>query len=254
VCAETRSGNADDAQALDAAHAQIGIEHAIGVAAHAARADRMADRRRRAAQVRVDVGVARRLRARCELLAAIGVEHRLMADLARHAEALTQLRDVGRRGEVVVLDAHRRVRIGRSQAHRAAALGVQDHRVDAPRVGVRLDQSGKIRGRGDRRAAQHELEIGHLELRARLDVALQTERHRRRGPGAEEVRLEHRKRDAIVAHQVVERARFSAALPQQHALEVVLQVVAHRQRDDRRDAHLAQMFGRPDAGEHQQLR
>ena len=95
---------------------------------------------------------------------------------------------------------------------------------------------------------------GTSRSRLRFDVRLGLDRQHRRRTGAEQIRLHHREREAIVTHQFVQRAVRRPPLPHQHAFQMILQVVADRERGDDRDAEFAQMIGRADAGEHQQLR
>ena len=104
-----------------------------------------------------------------------------------------------------------------------------------------------------RRAAEHELDVGHRELRPRLDEGVQPARHHGAGSGAEEVGADHAARHAVETHLAVERAGALRAKHDQHG-EMILQVLADRQVDDGLDTVLAQMRGRTDAGEHQQLR
>jgi hypothetical protein len=52
----------------------------------------------------------------------------------------------------------------------------------------------------------------------------------------------------------VKRAARFEPFPQHNALEMILQIGADRQIGQRRDSELAQMIGRTDAREHQQLR
>ena len=61
--------------------------------------------------MRIDVGIAGDVRSGGEFDVTERIERRLIAYLAREAEALTHLGNIGRRGEVVILDAHARARI-----------------------------------------------------------------------------------------------------------------------------------------------
>ncbi len=73
------------------------------------------------------------------------------------------------------------------------------------------------------------------------------------GPRAEQIGAHHADGHAVEAHLAMEGAGL--APPKEHVgAQVVLQVLADRQIDQRRDAELAQMRGRPDARQHEQLR
>ena len=61
-----------------------------------------------------------------------------------------------------------------------------------------------------RRAAEHELDVGHRKLGPRLDEGMQPARHHRAGAGAEEVGAEHADRHAVEAHVVAEHAFVQA--------------------------------------------
>ncbi len=164
-----------------------------------------------------------------------------------------QGRQVVRRAEVARDDLHRIVRIGRAQQHLAAAVGMQQRRPDAEAVRVGpLPAREPERGLG-RRAAEHELDVGHRKLRPRLDEGVQAARHHGRRPAAEEVAAQHVQRHLVEPHVVAE---FAATGPREHDQhrEMVLQIFADRQIGDRLDADRAQMIGRADAGQHQQLR
>ncbi len=71
--------------------------------------------------------------------------------------------------------------------------------------------------------------------------------------GAEHPGAHHVERHLVEPHVAEEFARFGAGIHHQHR-EMVLQVLADRQIDERGDADRAQMIGRADAGEHQNLR
>ena len=107
--------------------------------------------------------------------------------------------------------------------------------------------------RSRRRAAEHELDVGHRELGPRLDEGMQPAGHHRARAGAEAVGADHADRHAVEPHFAAERALVEPLEEDDHR-EVILQVLADRQIDDRLDAHLAQMRGRPDARQHEKLR
>ena len=102
-------------------------------------------------------------------------------------------------------------------------------------------------------AAEHELDVGDRKLGARLDEGMKSARHHGGGTDAEQIGREHARRHAVEPHLPVERSRAAACERQEHR-DMVLQIAADRQIDDRRDADLAQMRRRADAGQHQDLR
>ena len=104
-----------------------------------------------------------------------------------------------------------------------------------------------------RGAAEHELDVGHRQLRPRLDEGVQAARHHGRGTGAVEIGHQHAHRHAVEAHLAVEHAGTLARIGHVGA-DVVLQILSDRQIGDAGDSHLAQMRGRADAGQHQELR
>ena len=103
--------------------------------------------------------------------------------------------------------------------------------------------SGNQRWVLGRRAAEHELDVGHRQLRTRLDEGMQPARHHGAGAGAEEIGADHGDRHAIETHVVAERALVEALEKDDHR-QVVLQVLADRQIDHRLDADLGEMRGR----------
>ena len=86
------------------------------------------------------------------------------------------------------------------------------------------------------RAAEHELDVGHRELRPRLDEGVQAAGHHRGRAGAEEIGADHAHRHAVEAHLAVEHAGVRPSRIGHVGAEVVLQVLADRQIDDRLDA------------------
>src|SRR5213593_4153397 len=118
------------------------------------------------AQPSLDLDVALHLVAWIELDAAIGIERGLVDHLARKLEAVNERRQIARRREEVVADARRVARIGRTQEHLAAAVGMQKSRADAEAVAVRRMDQRKPKMRVMRGAAEHELDVGHRELAA----------------------------------------------------------------------------------------
>jgi hypothetical protein len=102
-------------------------------------------------------------------------------------------------------------------------------------------------------AAEHELDVGHRELGARLDEGMEAAGHHGAGPGAERIGPDHARRHAVEPQLMVKRLGLAAREGEKHG-EMVLQVLPDWQVDQRRDAELAQMPGRPNAGQHQDLR
>ena len=89
------------------------------------------------AQPGVDLGVGLHLLAGIGLGAPIGIERRLMGEIAGDAEARPQPRQIVGRGKEIVADARRIARIGRAQQNLAAAVGMQQRRPDAEAVAKR---------------------------------------------------------------------------------------------------------------------
>ena len=100
---------------------------------------------------------------------------------------------------------------------------------------------------------QHEFDIGCIEVRRRLDERVQTKRQMRRRTGAHQITAQHRDTGAIEPHHRMEGSGLGT-FPQQFDFEVILQTVADGQIGHRRDAERAQMLGRADTREHQQMR
>ena len=82
---------------------------------------------------------------------------------------------------------------------------------------------------------------------------MQPTRHHGARTGAEQVGLNHGDRHAVGAQLAVEWPGFAAREGQKHR-QMILQIAADGQIHHRIDPHVAQMRGRPDAGQHQQLR
>ena len=96
----------------------------------------------------------------------------------------------------------------------------------------------------------------HIRIRQRgfsLDESKETARHIRARSLAEEISLHHRQRHAVETQQLMEETRLIAR-PCKPRRQMVLQIFAHRQINQRLDALFAQMRIRPDARQHQQLR
>ena len=74
---------------------------------------------------------------------------------------------------------------------------------------------------------------GHGELRPRLDEGVQSARHHGAGAGAEEVGAQHADRHAVEAHVVAEDAGSLCRAKKMIDGEMILQVLADRQIDDR---------------------
>ena len=104
-----------------------------------------------------------------------------------------------------------------------------------------------------RRAAEHELDVGHRQFRPRLDEGVQAARHHRARPGAEQIRAHHAHRHAVEPHLAVERAGLLARVGHVGA-EMVLQILSDRQIGGNIDAERTQMLRRSDARQHQNLR
>ena len=97
-----------------------------------------------------------------------------------------------------------------------------------------------------RSAAKHEFDVGHRQLRTRLDEGVQSARHHGAGPAAEQVRADHAQRHAIEPHFPAERARVQA-LEKDDDSEVILQILADGQIVQRLDTNLVEMRGRADS-------
>ncbi len=104
-----------------------------------------------------------------------------------------------------------------------------------------------------RRAAEHELDVGHRKLGPRLDEGMQSARHHGAGPAAEQISPHHADRHAIEAHLAMKRAGVRPGVGHIGA-EMILQIAPDRQVGDHIDAEPAQMLRRADAREHQELR
>ena len=162
-------------------------------------------------------------------------------------------RQIVRRGEKFVDDARRRHRVGGAQQDLAAAVGMQQRRADAEAVQEGGANQRKPQMRAGGGAAEHELDIGHRKFGPRLDERMQTARHYRSGPGAEQISADHAHGHAVEAHLAMERAGLRPRVGHVRA-EMILQIFSDRQVGRDVDAEAAQMLRRSDAGEHQELR
>ena len=168
-------------------------------------------------------------------------------------DSLSQRGDVGRVCEEVVHDPHRRPRIGGTQRHFAFTPRMQQYRMDTERVFVRWRKTGEPNPWSQRSSEKQQLHIRCFQLGAGPQERLQGIRQHRGRTRPEQPCLGHGERDAIGAHQATKRP-WAEARPSQPYLQMIPQVAAHRQIDQRCDADVPQMRCRTDARQHEQLR
>ena len=192
MCAETRSGIAEASttrKPLDAMHAELRIDHGAGPGPHHAGRGRMVRGRGHVPDPVVDLGVGLDLRPRRGLGAAEAA--RAAAAPRPRARSRTPWRKVGRSfGAVRKLVTIFTLSFGSAERSSTSPRlsGCSRHGPDAVAVGVALLPAGEPERGLERRAAEHELDVGHRQLRPRLDEGVQAARHHGRGPAAEEMR------------------------------------------------------------------
>ena len=231
-------------------HAQLRIHHRVRVAAHAAGTGRVVDGLglgpHELGQLRVGQVLARRMDRR----AAVAVEGRLRQQLAGEPGALDHHAQIEalRVGQVVGLDPHRAARVGVAQQDAAAAARAQEAGVHGQAVAGQAVAAVVVEHGRD-----------EVELHVRAVVGGQGRAYEAAGlgdvagAGAAAATQEVVEGDLQLAGTVVAQARRAVA--QGADDQVVLQVGAHPgQVGLHLDAVQAQVRGRADAREHQQLR
>ncbi len=177
-----------------------------------------------------------------------------MGHVAHHVEAGEEGVPVVLGVEEVLMDRHRRARIGRTQPDLAAAGRMQHHRPAHKCILRPLAHAGKPRLRFRRHEAGEELDVGLRKIGSALQESHHRPGHFGGEAGAEEVRLRHRQQQPVVAQLAHERS-VALALEFDAAGDVILQILAHaRQRHLAGDVVTRQLGRVADAREHEQLR
>ena len=215
----------DHAEPLDAMDAELRIDHGVGpVPMTQVEAGWLAV----AATLRIQLSISASVFTfgpGDSLRAAEARKRRLGRDLAGDLEALAQA-SAGRSARRGIRDdLHLVARVVRAQQHLAAAVGMQQAGPDAVAVGIRLLPAREPQRGGGRRAAEHELDIGHRPFRTRLDEGMQAPWNHGGGPGAEHPGAHHVERHLVEPHVVAELAPLGAGEHHQHR-EMVLEVFA----------------------------
>lgn len=271
-------GCVDHTQSVDAVHPEPRVDHRVRVAgrAHLARARRMVDSKRKVPERALPVRVTEQLvllapgHGREQRPGIVSAERGCVGHVERDPDALDEHAHVLRVGEIVGLDDGMRYRVGRPQPHPARAPRPQQQGQKRPRLGVRQrfvhrvvygvpepgDLADLIAIRIDRAGREVELHVRIVTRRVRVpgvDKCHALDAARRERTSLVDDVIERHGRGGEPG--LFERDRFVDDERQAAQAHVVLQVVAHLQVGHHRlDTHVAQVFGRPDAGHHEQLR